>query len=197
MAIQGSEEKKMNVELKRQIVHGSGILFILALQVFGRMGAAVLFFLAFIFLLFWGHLRKSNTSIKPLTNIEQFVEHELKGYERPGEYFQGAATFFLGSLLAVLLFPVDVATACIAVLAAGDAFSTLIGKLYGKHKLPINKEKSWEGSITFLIVSFAILWLFDPTKALYIAPIVTLVEMLPKVDDNITIPLAIGFLFLL
>ncbi|MBU4124552.1 MAG: phosphatidate cytidylyltransferase, partial [Nanoarchaeota archaeon] len=79
-------------------------------------------------------------------------------------------------------------------LAAGDSFSTLVGKLYGKHPLPINHKKTWEGSIAFFVMAFTILWFFDPTKAIYVALITMVVEMLPKLDDNLTIPLAVGIL---
>ena len=118
-------------------------------------------------------------------------------YERSGEYLKGAATFFLGVFLATIIFPINIAVAAIAVLTAADSISTLIGKTYGKNKLPINKKSTWEGSIAFFIVAVGILCFFDPSKALFIALITTVVEMLPEIDDNLTIPLTVGILFML
>ena len=63
------------------------------------------------------------------------------------------------------------------------------------YKLPINKKKSWEGSTTFFLTSLLVLLFFlNPLRALIIAAIVTFVEMLPKAEDNITVPLSTGLL---
>ncbi|MDD5416652.1 MAG: SEC59/DGK1/VTE5 family protein [Candidatus Aenigmarchaeota archaeon] len=185
----------MHVELKRQMVHASGILLILVLQLFGKTYSAIIFALGLAFFLMWGLMRKSNIRINGLSKIEDFIMCELKTYERQGEYFKGVVSYILGILLATILFPINITAACIAVLAGGDAFSTLIGKLYGRHHLPINNKKSWEGSIAFFTMTFFILMFFDPSKAWYIALGATFVEMLPKLDDNVTIPLAVGLLF--
>ncbi len=185
----------MNIELKRQIVHASGILLILVLQIFGRTVSIALFFLGFMILAIWGYMRKYNISLGSLSDLERFFMKGIRGYERQDEYFKGPMMFALGALLSVILFPINVAAACIAVLAAGDSVSTLVGKTYGKHALPINRKKTWEGSIAFLIMAFIVLWFFDPAKAMYIAPIAMFVEMLPRVDDNLTIPLCVGLLF--
>ena len=187
----------MNTEVKRQLVHGSGVLFIVVLQFFGKTVSAAIFFTIFIFFAVWAQLRKSKVRLGPISSIEEFMMDHLKTYERSGEYFKGVITFFLGILLATVLFPINIAAAAIAVLAVGDSVSTLIGKLYGKHKLPINRKKSWEGSMAFLLAALFILWWFDPVKALYIAPLVTIVEMLPRIDDNLSIPLVVGILFII
>lgn len=71
--------------------------------------------------------------------------------------------------------------------------STLIGNYFGKHKLPINKNKTFEGSSAFLVTAFfALLFFTDPIKAAITALIAMLVEMAPYIDDNITIPLTVG-----
>ncbi|MBU3896434.1 MAG: SEC59/DGK1/VTE5 family protein [Nanoarchaeota archaeon] len=184
----------MNVEFKRQMVHGAGILLILILQIFGKINSIIIFGSTLIFILIWGFMRKSNIKIKAISGIEDFLMSELKTYERQGEYFKGVVNYMLGVFLVTVLFPLNIAAACIAVLAAGDSFSTLVGKLYGKHPLPINHKKTWEGSIAFFVMAFTILWFFDPTKAIYVALITMVVEMLPKLDDNLTIPLAVGIL---
>ncbi len=184
----------MNVEIKRQLVHGSGILLILVLHFFGKWNSALFFGICLISFLLWSSLRQSKTNMGPLSQIADYVSGELQTYERPNEYFQGVITFLFGSLISVILFPIHIATACIAVLALGDSISTLIGKIWGKHKLPINKKSSWEGSITFFIVAFLVLWLFNPVKALQVALVTTVVEMLPRLDDNLTIPITVGVL---
>lgn len=184
----------MNVELKRQLVHASGISLILILQIFGKWYSAFIFFMGLLFFLAWGSFRKANTNLGPITKIANYFMNQLKTYERSNEYFQGVVTFLLGAFLATVSFPIHIAATCIAVLAVGDSVSTLIGKMWGKHKLPVNQKKSWEGSTAFFISVFILLWFFDPIKALWVAFITTLVEMLPEIDDNLTIPLTVGIL---
>lgn len=54
-----------------------------------------------------------------------------------------AATFFSWRSLPALL--------SIIILCFGDGASGLLGPKYGRHKLPWNKTKSWEGSFAFFI----------------------------------------------
>jgi len=144
-------------------------------------------------------LRKRTKSLEPkvLDEFETYLENGVKNYERSEELpFKGAIMFYTGCFLSIALFQANAAIASITILAIADSLSTLVGKFYGKHKLPINKEKSWEGSLVFFIAAFSILLFFikQPLIALVIAIIATFVEMLPKVDDNITVPLSVGIL---
>jgi len=191
----------MELEIKRQVVHASGILVILLIQIFGRWIGALLMLSSCLILLFLGEYRKNKekmkiVSSKALDEFEDYLENELKTYERSAELpFKGAITLIGGCFLATLLFEPFIAIASIAVLALADASSTLVGSFLGKHKLSINRKKSWEGSLTFFITAFLILMLFvDPIKAFTISIFTTFIEMLPKIDDNLTIPLTIGIL---
>lgn len=193
----------MEVEIKRQVIHAMGIFTIVLIYVFGRWYAGLLMLAASIGFLFLGEYRKNRKKYKLLNSkhldeFEEIIEDEFKTYERKYELqFQGIISFCLGFFLVAVLFETYIVIASIAVLAMADSLSTLVGYFFGKHKLPINKKKSWEGSITFLLASLGVLLLFvDPVKALIIAGIVTFVEMLPKTEDNITVPLATGLLML-
>ena len=180
----------MILELKRQIVHASGILLVLVLQVFGKWNTAMLILGTIIILIIVGRMRYFS---KP--KILKDLEKKVKGYERPKEIpLKGPITFFIGSLFAIIIFPETIAFVCIVVLAISDAVSTLIGKTYGKHKL---WQSSAEGSLAFFISTLLIMFLFAPEKALLVAFGVTLVEMLPHIDDNLTIPLSVGVLLTL
>lgn len=109
---------------------------------------------------------------------------------------KGALSFFLGSLLVVLLFGFDasVASASIAVLAIGDSVSTLVGRNFGRHKIQYNPAKSWEGTLSGLVfAAIGASLLLSPELAIIGALGGMLVESLPlKADDNITIPLGAG-----
>ena len=130
----------------------------------------------------------------------EWLEKFVLARERSGAFpLGGAVFFFLGVFCAFLLYQPLYAAAAAAVLALGDSTSTIIGKKYGKHKLPLNGGKSWEGSAAFLLFSFvALLFFVSPQKALAVAFLTMLVEMLPRLDDNFTVPIAAGlFLTLL
>jgi len=189
----------MEVEIKRKIVHALGIFTILLIQFFGKYNAAGIMLIATVFGFLIAEYRKNKKKykllkIKPVDEFEDFVEDEFKTVERPNSLpFKGAIEFGLGCFIATIAFSEKIAIACIAVLALADSLSTLVGYYFGKNKLPINKKKSWEGSITFFLVSIFILILFtNPINAFILALIATFAEALPYIDDNLSIPIALG-----
>jgi len=184
----------LKTELRRQFVHGLGSLGAVILAFLGRdlMVAFILLAVACITIMA-SHRGRIESSFWKL--FERFVKSHERQNEGP---FMGAITFCIGALLAVVLFSQQVAMLAIIILAVGDSVSTLIGKLYGRHKLPYNKGKSWEGSTAFLISTLIIfMFALDPIKAVEMALLMTVVESLPKLNDNITIPVAVGFALML
>jgi len=109
----------------------------------------------------------------------------------------GPVTMALGVLFALVMFPPVAACVGVFALAFGDGIASLAGKLFGRKKIPYTGGKTFEGSIAcFLAVavsSFAVL--HDPLKALAVALLAMLIEVLPLKDyDNLFIPIAIGAL---
>jgi dolichol kinase len=189
----------MEIEIKRKIVHALGVFSILLIYVFGKNNAAFIMLAATIGGILLAEYRKNKKKykiikLKPIDEFEDLVEDEFKTLERPNALlFKGAIEFGLGCFLATILFKENIAIACIAVLSLADSSSTLVGYYLGKHKLPINKKKSWEGSTTFFLISILTLSFFvDPLIAFVLALITTFIEMLPYIDDNLSIPLALG-----
>jgi len=186
-------KSETRLELRRQLVHAAGILVVPVILFMERQAATVTLggiLLLLIIMSFYRAKKKFQAKW-----LEDFV---LKR-ERPGEFpLSGSVFFFLGTFCAFLLYQPLYAAAAAAVLALGDSASTVVGKLYGKHKLPFG-GRSWEGSLAFFAFSFAVLLLFvQPQKAAVVAALAALVEMIPKLDDNFTIPIAAGlFLTLL
>jgi len=182
------------LELRRQIVHASGILTILPLLWFGKWTGLVVTGSILAIFLIWAMWRQNMHH--PSTGIGRFAESFVTKYERSGERpLMGAITFYVGATLAILFFNVAIAAASIAVLALADSASTVIGSYLGKHKLAANRKKSWEGSAAFWLTSFAVLLVFvSPLRAFAVALMAMTVEALPKIDDNISIPLTVGIL---
>jgi dolichol kinase len=104
-----------------------------------------------------------------------------------------------GSLLALQLFPKNIALASISILVFADPISHLIGKVLGKTKHFLDNNKNIEGHIAGAMVSSLIAMFFvSPYLAFAGALVAMLFESLIieiqkiKLDDNLIIPLAAG-----
>jgi farnesol kinase len=128
----------MTPEARRQLVHLSVLLFAVPVPFLGADWAAVMAGLA-VFI---------NWVVFPLTGRDR----ELM---RDGEKFLNGIRFYpVAVLAAILLLPLHLAQAAWAVLAVGDAFSNLIGRRYGRVKLPWNRAKSYAGTLGFVATAF-------------------------------------------
>jgi len=112
-----------------------------------------------------------------------------------GKFVGGPITLGLGAFLSVLLFAPVPASIAVYVLAFGDGLSSLVGKLFGKIRLPRTGGKSLEGSITCFTVSLISAYMMSARlgPSLVIAAVSTITEVLPTKDwDNILLPLTVG-----
>tara|TARA_Y100000992_G_C21205529_1_gene462714 strand:- start:74 stop:763 length:690 start_codon:yes stop_codon:yes gene_type:complete len=88
-------------------------------------------------------------------------------------------------------------------LSIGDGFADIIGRKYGKTKWFYNKNKSLEGTLGFLISAFigtnllisSYNYSYDLEHIFLISLICSLIETIPFIDDNISIPLVVLVLF--
>jgi len=189
------------IEVRRKIVHAAGVFTIFLIVWLGKWNAALYILLIALAFLLLGEYRKNRDKykiikFKKLDEFEELLENGFHEYERPNTLpFKGATEFFVGCFFATILFEPIVAIAAISVLSLADAVSTLIGSYHGKYKLPINKKKTIEGSISFFITAiFVLLFFADPLKALIVAIFATFAEMIPKIDDNLIIPIVVGII---
>jgi dolichol kinase len=111
----------------------------------------------------------------------------------------GASNVLISALLCVILFPKVIAINAFTILIISDTTSALIGRRFGKHRF---LAKSLEGSLAFFISAVLVILVAPKIDKLFMeyiigviaAAIGTVVEALPiKIDDNLTIPLAVGF----
>ncbi len=112
-----------------------------------------------------------------------------------GRFVKGPITLGLGAFLSALLFEPVPASVAIYILAFGDGFSSLVGKLFGHIRMPLTRGKSVEGSLTCLIVSLISAYAVSGklVASAVVAVFATVVEALPTKDwDNILLPLAAG-----
>ncbi len=138
---------------------------------------------------------------------EQFVQRAFSLIARPGEAYRiPSATWYLaGLLLGAVFLPKHAVELGALVLAVGDPVASLAGKRWGSVKLL--GQKSWAGSGGFVLVAFmattTFLWLVVPgvglaraaTIGAALALLGAVTELFSRrVDDNLSIPLAVGLL---
>lgn len=109
----------------------------------------------------------------------------------------GATYLFIGLTLAVILFPKEIAIPVMLFLTLADPCAAIIGKKY-----PIKKifDKSLGGFLAFAGCAVIIVFVFMGYGLLHvlIALCAAIVEILPvKIDDNLSIPVISGYLFIL
>lgn len=147
-------------------------------------------------------------------------EDAVQAMSRSGnrrELLYGPLQYGIIFILATLLFwvnsPVGIVT--LMILCGGDGLADVVGRRFGRARLPLNPNKSWAGSIAMLVAGFglamAYLWLFTGLGVLSLSPAAalipvfliclaaTVVEAVSGPDmDNITITVtALGVAWLL
>ncbi len=124
-------------------------------------------------------------------------EHEL---DHKKKNLNGATYVLISALISVLIFPKVIFISAFSILIISDSLAALIGRKFGKHKF---LSKSLEGTLTFF-VSACIVILFTPKVggffdeyligfiAAFVGAIVENISF-KLVDDNLSIPLFVGF----
>lgn len=141
--------------------------------------------------------------IAPLNAIVQkffgflMREHETDSSKRN---LNGASYVFIAATLTIWIFPKIIFITAFAMLIICDIVAALIGRRFGKHKF---LAKSFEGTLAFFV--FAVILAFFTPKVEgipleYVIGIIggavgAIVENISYgwADDNLTIPLSIGF----
>jgi dolichol kinase len=200
------------MEVKRQMIHLSGLFFVILAQFTDKYLAAIYFFMiAITFFIYSEHVRRERRRLAGfLDSMEKRIRGLATRFERQGiaRPFLGAFWFYMGCGISFLLFPLHIASAACAMLAVGDAFSTLVGNKFGRHRTVGNK--TLEGSLAFFVVSLLIALIFvDPKLALLGSLAATITELVPEIgglkpikdkgylDDNLLIPIIAGFVMIL
>jgi len=124
-------------------------------------------------------------------------EHEL---DHKKKSLNGATYVLISALISVLIFPKVIFISAFSILIISDSAAALVGRKFGKRKF---LSKSLEGTLTFF-VSACIVILFTPKVsgffeeyligfiAAFVGAIVENVSS-KLVDDNLSIPLSVGF----
>lgn len=177
----------MKKELLRQLIHASGV-FIVVLSYFLKPDALILISIAVLFFVVLLFQIDKNHHIFLFSYI--FRRCTRKDDER------GFIYFFVGIILTLIIFQnnMPVANAAILILLFGDSASTIVGRRWGKYKIPFKNQKTGEGSLAFFLVGLAVaLTQVPPLPALIGGFSGALTEAYSPIDDNIPIPLVCAF----
>jgi dolichol kinase len=173
----------MDREILRQLIHASGI-FILVLGIFLKPEALILLCIIMVIFAEMIFVLDKYQHIPLLSTI-------LSKCKRSDDE-RGFLYFFIGIIATLYIFSFNIAIAnsAILMLLLGDSASTLVGRKFGRHKLPFNNLKTFEGSFAFLIVGFlSSLTLLPIFPSIIGALVGTLTEAYSPIDDNITVPI--------
>jgi dolichol kinase len=153
----------------------------------GLLGAGTLFYIGA------EQARRSGHSIVIVSDITALASRSSE----KGRFVLGPVTLAIGSMLALLLYPLQASTVAIFALAFGDGLASLVGKSVGGPHLPFAAEKTVAGTLACFMVVFALTQRLgaEPLTALHIAAGAALIEAYAPQDmDNILLPVGTGYL---
>ena len=173
----------MDREILRQLIHASGIS-ILILGIF--LNPQVLILLCITMLV----------SAEMVFILDKYyhipIFSTILSVCKRREDERGFLYFFIGIIATLYIFSFNMAIADsgILMLIIGDSASTIVGRRFGRHKLPFKDLKSVEGSIAFFVVGcLSALTLLPLFPSLIGSLVGALTEAYSPIDDNIPVPI--------
>jgi dolichol kinase/phosphoserine phosphatase len=177
--------------LVRELIHASGFLIpFLCIYLLSNLVVAELLFAAIVVYASAELLRIFGVEVPVVSRVTLWAADRSELHE-----FNTAPIFHAaGIAFSLIVFPVSVGYAAIAVHTLGDSSASLVGKRWGSVRIPYNRGKSVEGSLVGMLFAFLGAVVFvDPVTAAVGALAGISVESLPlPLDDNLLVPLAAG-----
>jgi dolichol kinase len=170
--------KEINLrELSRQAVHFTGVLAVPFAYVFGPyLIGLISVLIAFI------------AYQVPRSSYARYFKRFTRKNEK---VFVNALLLLLSISVLFVLFPFEVAVAGVLAVTVGDSMSTLYGVHVGRIKLW--GGKSVEGSLACFVFTYVCVLAFVGSEiALPAAVLATLIESIPRVNDNFAVPMGVG-----
>ena len=206
-----AQQGQMESTVSRKIIHiGTGPLFVLCWPLFSD-GAFARCWAALVPLAITVQFVAVGTGlIQDAATVQAMTRHG-----EPAEILRGPLYYGLVFVLCTFLFwrtsPVGILA--LMILCGGDGLADLVGRRWGKRKLPGNPSKSWAGSTAMLLGSWGLGYGFllgfnalgyfqTPLESTplaltvgEIALVATLIEALPLTDiDNLTLAVVAIFM---
>jgi dolichol kinase len=178
------------LETLRRLIHIAGVSTIVLTELVGKTGLSLIVLSTTVLYLISEYLRLHGKHLPVITKITSLA---ARGDESSG-WILCPVSYAVGIMIAVNIFPEPVNYAAISVLTLGDGVSSLVGIKFGRHAIPYNRNKTFEGSISCFLSSFFSALIFVNPFAAFLGSIVgTFVESLPTgCGENIVVPTASG-----
>ncbi|OHD14886.1 MAG: hypothetical protein A2Z96_07235 [Spirochaetes bacterium GWB1_48_6] len=185
--------KEIQTELFRKSIHLLvGAVPLLAAMNLGFTRIALVLGIAVF--LYAEKVRLSGGTIPLITNITNQASRQRD----TNKMVLGPLTLAFGALFTLIFFKEPTASVGIFALAFGDGLSSVVGKIFGRVKLPFTGGKTLEGTLTVFLVVLPVALAAGGTwnTALIVAGAAAFLEALPLEDlDNLILPLGTAFLF--
>jgi phytol kinase len=137
-------------EILRKAIHAGGFFIPFLSNLLGLLSVAILIFTVTLLYVLSEWAR---TNGKSLPIVSLITRHAARKSEL--NTFAVAPIFFaVGIGLTLLIFPAPASSAAIAVFAVGDSTASIFGRTFGKHALPFNKAKTFEGTLSGFFLPF-------------------------------------------
>jgi dolichol kinase len=174
-------------DLARKTIHISSVLTILYHMFVGHKFVVYSWILIAIIYSVSEYFRLRRVNIPITTDIINYC-----AYPEEKRSFIVAPLYFCLSIIILLAF-FDPTSAYVGIIALslGDGFSTILGKEFGRRKLPYARKKTLEGSFTcFLVTLLGSLFFVKPLVAFLVSLAAAFVESISGKLDNLTVPFA-------
>lgn len=183
---------QLKTEIFRKSIHILGIIVPIIARLIGIFAATGFVVVVSTMYLISEYLRLKGYSVPVFTTITKMATRTH--VENQKNMILSPVYLSIGILFTLWIFPVPFNYAAIAVLTLGDGTASIIGKIYGKRKIPFCCGKTIEGSSAGTLCAFVGACLFvSPFLAIVAAFVGMMTELIPmRLNDNISVPLAAG-----
>lgn len=191
-------------ELKRKAIHIFSTVIPILYLITSKEFIVIFVGIGTVFMILIDFLKSGNNIINRI--YKKYLFDILRNDEKQFDKIKitGGTYYALGILLSLIFFTKEIAILSILVMIWCDTFAAIIGIYLGKHK--IFNHKTFEGSISFLICGFVIVFILNhyfpesiAIKTGFVTVfVVTMIELYnTKFNDNIVLPLVTGFIYFL
>ena len=203
---------RMQFELRRKALHVTTAVLAVPLLLFlPLVPLLVVSALGIVAITMTWAIERRRVSRRFAGPLHDELAHVLEATRRPNEDYPWSPVLYTVSLVVIALahqylgLSWALAFAAYAILGLGDAASALVGVAYGRRRLPWNPRKSVEGTtaglaagflagsflgaLPYVVAGMAIPPLFHGV-VLVGAAAGALAETIPRVEDNLVVPLA-------
>ncbi len=198
-----SSQISYSQEILRKSIHLSSLWMVVSIGVLPRLVNIILFAVLLVGCIITEYGNHKGWKLFTMTYGVLF-NRMLREKEKQAKFRVSGAPYLIGAaLMCAVLFSTVIAMTGLAVMLISDTAAALIGRRFGRH--PINAgTKSLEGSFAFCVAGFLIVlffffsyaqsmpFLFSGGFGVMIAALAEAYESRIHLDDNFSIPLAVG-----